>query len=235
MATGSQDGGSPFLCCLAGWEVRVSNMRSNLPRPICFARRQEVKNKYINTRSYVSISSKIEGILYYTGRIYLLGRNVLNRKSDVMFDLSKTTLCVPITDFPTAYSIVNEVHSHHPDAKHSGVETILRYVQLVAYVISGRELVKKYGKNCTRRRILNKNVVKVLMGSSHEGQIKVAPAFFRTQVDLFGPLNSYDPTSKRKPLNYGLYPLLCHHKCHWHYGPQICGHKSQQTPNLIWV
>ena len=70
-------------------------------------------------------------------------------------------------------------------------------------------------------------MVKVLMGSSHEGQIKVAPAFFRTQVDLFGPLNSYDPTSKRKPLNYGLYPLLCHHKCHWHYGPQVCGHKSQ--------
>ena len=131
--------------------------------------------------------------------------------SDVMFDLSKTTFCVPITDkhSPIAYSIVNEVHSHHPDVKHSGVETTLRHVQLVAYVIGGRELVKKYGKNCTRCRILNKNTVKVLMGPLHEGQLKVAPAFCRTQVDLFGPFTSYDLTNKRKPVKIWFVIFCC--------------------------
>ena len=68
--------------------------------------------------------------------------------SDVMFDLSKTTFCVPLTDkhSPIAYSIVNEVHSHHPDVKHSGVETTLRHVQLVAYAICGRDLVRNMAK-----------------------------------------------------------------------------------------
>jgi hypothetical protein len=118
---------------------------------------------------------------------------------------------VPITDkhSPIAYSIVNEVHSHHPDVKHSGVETILRHVQLVAYVIGGRELVKKYGKNCTRCRILNKNVIKVLMGPLHEGQFKVAPEFCRTQVDLFGPFDSYDLTSKRKTIKIWFVIFCC--------------------------
>ena len=69
--------------------------------------------------------------------------------SDVMYDLSQTTFCVPITDkhSPVAYAIVNEIHNHHPDAKHSGVETTLRHVQQIAHVIGGRDLVKMYGKN----------------------------------------------------------------------------------------
>ena len=118
---------------------------------------------------------------------------------------------MPLTDkhSPIAYSIVNEGHSHHPDVKHSGVETTLRHGQLVAYVIGGRELVKKYGKNCTRCKILNKNVVKVLMGPLHEAQLKVAPAFCRTQVDLFGPFNSYDLTSKRKTINICFVIFCC--------------------------
>ena len=65
--------------------------------------------------------------------------------SDSMFDLSRTSIFVPITDkhSPFAYAIINEVHNHHPDVKHSGVETTLRHVQLIAHVIGGRELVKK--------------------------------------------------------------------------------------------
>ena len=74
---------------------------------------------------------------------------------------------MPITDkhSPIAYAIVNDVHSHHPDVKNPGVGTTLRHVQLIAHVIGGLELVKSNGKNCTRCRPLNKNVVKVLMGS----------------------------------------------------------------------
>ena len=105
---------------------------------------------------------------------------------------------MPITDkhSPFAYAIINEVHNH-PDVKHSGVETTLRHVQRIAHVIGGRELVKKDGKNCTRCRILNTNVVKV-KGPLHEGQLKITPAYCRTPVDLSGPFDSYDLTNKRK-------------------------------------
>ena len=43
--------------------------------------------------------------------------------------------------------------------------------------------------------LLNRNVVKVLMGPLHECQLKIAPAFYRSQVDLFGPFDSYDNTN----------------------------------------
>ena len=79
----------------------------------------------------------------------------------------------------------------------------------MAYVIGGRELVKKFGKNCTRCKILNKNVVKVLMGPLHDGQLKVAPAFCRTQVDLFGPFDSFDLTSKRKTIKIWFVIFCC--------------------------
>ena len=49
-----------------------------------------------------------------------------------------------------------------------------------------------------RCRVLNRNVVKVLMGPLHEWQLKIAPVFYRSQVDLFGPFDSYDNTNKRK-------------------------------------
>ena len=120
----------------------------------------EVK-KFVNTRSYDNISTDIDGVLYYTGRILpSMEKGDGKHLSDVMYDLSRTTFCVPITDkhSPIAYAIVNEFHSHHPDVKHSGVETTLRHTQQIVYIIRGRELVKK---------VLNRNVVKVLMGPLH--------------------------------------------------------------------
>ena len=57
---------------------------------------------------------------------------------------------MPIVDkhSPLAYSIINDVHWNDPTAKHSGVETVLRYTLNQAYIIEGRELVKKIRKKC---------------------------------------------------------------------------------------
>ena len=57
--------------------------------------------------------------------------------SDMSFDLTKTTFCVPIIDnqSPIAYAIANETHWYHPDVKHGGLASVLRQVQCVAYII----------------------------------------------------------------------------------------------------
>ena len=140
VTTGSQDGGNLFQCP-AGRVVRVSNDETKLALTYLFRKATEEVKKFVDKRLYESISYEVEGILYYTGRILpSMEDRGGPQLSDIMFDLSKTTFCVPLTDkhSPIAYSIVNEVHSHHPDVKHSGVETTLRHVQLVAYVIGGR-------------------------------------------------------------------------------------------------
>ena len=44
---------------------------------------------------------------------------------------------------PRAYSIVNEIYWHLSAAKHSGIETVGRYVIETVYLGFGRDLVKK--------------------------------------------------------------------------------------------
>ena len=117
----------------------------------------------------------------------------------VSFDLSSALFCVPLTDSlsPFAYSVVNETHWYDEDAKHSGVETVLRYVQRVAYVLEGRRLVKKFRKECSRCRIFAKRAIEVAMGPIHISSFTIAPAFFFSLVDIFGPVNSYSNINKR--------------------------------------
>ena len=69
--------------------------------------------------------------------------------STVMKDLCSNTFCVPVIykHSPLAYSIVNEIHWHADTAKHSGVETVWRYVLKLEYIMQGRDLVKKVKKN----------------------------------------------------------------------------------------
>ena len=46
--------------------------------------------------------------------------------------------------------------------------------------------------------LLNKRSIEVKMGPLHECEYRVAPAFFRSQVDLFGPFDSFSNLNKRK-------------------------------------
>ena len=80
--------------------------------------------------TYKNITEERNGTLYYTGRILPTSAITGARKmTATMLDLSATTFFVPVTihHSPIAYSIINEVHCHE-EAKHSGIETTLRYV-----------------------------------------------------------------------------------------------------------
>ena len=100
---------------------------------------------FLKSRQYRNISIEIEGILSYSSRIIPSGEyGGTAQSSDVMF-LCSTTFCVPLTDQlpPIDYSIINEVHMHHKDGKHGGIETILRYSHMISYIIGGRDLARK--------------------------------------------------------------------------------------------
>ena len=79
-------------------------------------------------------------ILYYTGRI-LLNQLIqhIGNPTDVMLDLSLTLFFAPIIHKNSliAYSIISDIHWYHKVAKHSGVETLMRYVLQKVYVIEG--------------------------------------------------------------------------------------------------
>ena len=100
--------------------------------------------------------------------------------STVMKDLCSNAFSVPL-----AYSIVNKIHWHPDAAKHSSVETAWRYVLKFGYIMQGRDLVKKAKKNCERCRYLRKKAINIEMGPVSTHNLRRAPAFSATQVDLF--------------------------------------------------
>ena len=120
---------------------------------------------------------------------------------------------------PFAYSIVNEVHWYNEVAKHSGVETVLRYTQKYAHIIEGRtgvdevhwynELVMKFRKSCKRCRYLEKRNIKVLMGPVSKYNLNIAPAFYISQIDIFGPLKSYSSHNKRMHIKVWFIIICC--------------------------
>ena len=168
--------------------------------------------KFLPQKLYKNICQKRNGILYYTGRI--LASQELNGKlnlSDVCIDLTKSSFCVPLVDksSPVAYALVNEIHWHNYDAKHSGNETILRYVNTIAHVIGGKSLVRQFRKECTWCKILNKKAIEVAMGPVSDKNLCIAPPFYMSQVDIFGPFSSYSSANKRATIKMWFVIFCC--------------------------
>ena len=125
-----------------------------------------------------------------------------------MKDLQQTSFCVPIINkhSPLAYSIVNEIHWYNNILKHAGIETVLWCTLSIAYIIEGREIVRKVKKDCHRCRLLAKRAIEVSlsMGPVSTYNLTIAPVFYYTQVDLAGPFKAYTFHNKRKTIKIWL-------------------------------
>ena len=166
-----------------------------------FFRKASLEIKHFQSEdSYKNIATEKHGILFYTGCILPLQKitDKLNL-SDVCIDLTMTSFCVPLIDkfSPLAYALVNEVHWYHNDARHSGNETVIRYVQQIAHIIDGRSLVQQFRRQCPRCRYLRKKSIEVPMGPVSPPNLCIATAFYVCQVDMFGPYGSFSHVNKR--------------------------------------
>ena len=154
----------------------------------------------------------MDGMLYYVGRIpsnYNLGG--YPDLCETAIDLCSTTFCVPVMDqyYPIAISIAMEIHWYHPGVKHTGIEAMLRQTHSIAHIIGGRHLVKAIKRDCKKCRILNKNSINVVMGPIQNVNLCVAPAFYATQIDIFGPYKSYSNANKRATIKVWFLVFCC--------------------------
>ena len=128
-----------------------------------------------------------------------------------MQDLSAATFSVSMVKkhSPFAYAIINDIYWNDKVAQHSGVETVRRYVLKNAYITEGRSIVKNIKKLCQRCRYLKKKTVDKIMGPVSEYNLKIAPAFYITQVDLTGPFKAYSKHNKTTTLKIWLVVFCC--------------------------
>ena len=196
------NGKNPRFKCKTGLIVEITE-KSLLEALFYFFQKATDELKHFNRKnSYEKFSIEKNGILFYAGRI-LPSQEFDNKHnlqlSDACIDLTSSTFCVPIVDkfSPLAYALINEVHWHDPDARHLGNETVMRYLLKVAYVIEGAPLVELFRSNCPRCRFLLKRMIEVAMGPRKNENLTIAPPFYYSQVDLFGPFNTYSHSNKR--------------------------------------
>ena len=128
-----------------------------------------------------------------------------------MQDLSAATFSVSMVKkhSPLAYAVINDIYWNDKVAQHSGVETVRRYVLKNAYITEGRSIVKNIKKLCQRCRYLKKKTVDKIMGPVSEYNLKIAPAFYITQVDLTGPFKAYSKHNKTTTLKIWLVVFCC--------------------------
>ena len=128
-----------------------------------------------------------------------------------MLDLSSTSFFVPIIhkNSPIAYSIISDIHWYHKVAKHSGVETLMRYVLQKVYIIERRSLMKQIRKRCEQCRHLLKICINIAMGPILKYNLTIAPPFYISQVDLAGPFKAYSLHNKRATIKNWLAVFCC--------------------------
>lgn len=121
-------------------------------------------------------------------------------------NLASTTFSVPAIyrHYSWAYSIINEKHWYSNVPKLSGVETTWRYVLKVWFVWF--EKIKIY---CERCRYLRKRTIDVDMSPISRHNMTIAPAFYRTEVDICGPLKTYQKHNKRTTIKISLVVFCC--------------------------
>ena len=161
---------------------------------------------------YQNIAVDIEGILYYSGRILPEQQfEGCPHLSEVALDLCRSSFCVPIMDqySPIAVSIALDIHWNHPDVQHRGIAAIYRQMLKVAYIFGGFSLARSIKHGCKRCRILNKNSVDVAMGPIQDVNLCIAPAFYASQVDIFGPYKSYSCANKRATIKVWFLIFCC--------------------------
>ena len=103
---------------------------NNAEKYFFMAATREIKY-FMKEKQYRKFSQEKNGILRYTERILPTDEMcAVNPMTSTMKDLTSTTLCVPVTDkySPIAYSIVNDIHWNNKTVKHSGIESVWRYV-----------------------------------------------------------------------------------------------------------
>ena len=176
-----------------------------------FRKATEEVRKFANPKLYEKNTYLKNGVMYYSSRVDPGNVSFVGKMSDAMIDLSSGSFEVPVVErfSPIAFSVVNQIHWEHPTAKHSGVESTIRFVMNVAHIFGVRDLVKAFRRQCTRCRYLLKRTVEIPMSPVSKHQLCVAPPFFVTQCDLCGWFKAYSKHNKRTTLKVWIVTFVC--------------------------
>ena len=127
-------------------------------------------------------------ILYYVGRI--VDNTIIDSPDDAFFDVQPLSFVKPVVcrHSPVAYAVM--LHAHARLARHKGVNFTLRESRTVAYILQARTLAVDVDNSCRPCKKYKARLAECELGKINENRITIAPPFYSTQTDLFGPLEA---------------------------------------------
>ena len=128
-------------------------------------------------------------VMRYSGRI--MDGTEIDDPMGIFPDLQPVNFTTPMIDrySPVAYSIM--IHAHVELTCHGGVRSTLRASRDVAFILQGKQLAAEVRQDCAYCQRYKVKQVEAVMGKIHQSKMTIAPAFYHSQVDLFGPITAY--------------------------------------------
>ena len=194
-------------------QIILSDYEINLSLRYFYQKATKEVEKFAPHAKALKQSVTIDEIRFWTGRLLPSQKFVnpeLRPMSSAMIDLSSTVFCVPIVDqySPVAWSLIHEIHWYHKRSNHSGVATTARTAKEYAFILGVKEIAELFRKTCGKCRWIAKQTVNVEFGPLSDNQLKIAPAFYVSQVDLCGPFKAYQ-INVRATLKIWLAVFVC--------------------------
>ena len=203
----SDTGETPARCLLSNESIHLALLY--------LYRKGTIETKHFTNKKVLEkIAYETDGILLSKGRL-LDGMNFSETGEFGDFNLGSlgVKVNIPVLErySPLSYSIAQ--HVHWDVGRHRGIETTNRLSLEQVSIIQSMTLYREIASECIRCHMKRKKMTEVPMGPAAEEQLVVAPPFFITMVDLFGPLRSFVPgheraTRARRELESKLYVMV---------------------------
>ena len=149
------------------------------------------------------LAVKREDVLYHKARI-MEGQRFVQAGDLEGTDILRSqgiNILTPLIDrwSPLAYSIGHHVHTEV--AKHSGYETCFRTSHAFVHILKGFSLFREIAEDCVTCLKLRKTFIEASFGPVHSSKFTVAPPFWVTQADIWGPINVFVPGREKNTRN----------------------------------
>ena len=92
---------------------------------------------------------------------------------------------------PLAYAIGDYIHTRV--AKHAGFETCFRHSHSYVHILQGYSLFQELGEDCAFCKKLHGRFIQAAFGPLDDAKLTLAPAFWITQADIWGPVIVFVP------------------------------------------
>ena len=121
---------------------------------------------------------------------------------------------VPVIDQHSPLAISISIYLHYVKYPHRGAETLHRLSMQHCMILKGRQIFNHISKDCDYCKKIRKKLAEQMMGPLDSSQTSIAPVFYFTLIDLWGPLPSFVPgyekitrSSASKP--HDVYMMVC--------------------------